>query len=85
MPFGLTNASSTFQVAMNDLLRPHLRQFVLVFFDDILVYSPTLEDHVTHLQLVLELLETNQFFVKLSKCSFATHLGPPHFPQRSST
>ena len=72
MPFGLTNAPSTFQAAMNDLLRPYLRRFVLVFFYDILIYSPTLQDHITHLQIILDLLDTKQFFVKLTKCSFAT-------------
>ena len=72
MPFGLTNAPSTFQAAMNDLLRPYLRRFVLVFFDDILVYSPTLQDHLTHLELILQLLAQHHFFAKLSKCSFAT-------------
>jgi hypothetical protein len=71
MPFGLTNAPSTFQSAMNDLFRPYLRRFVLVFFDDILVYSRCLTDHLLHLKLVLELLAANQFMAKLSKCVFA--------------
>jgi hypothetical protein len=71
MPFGLTNAPSTFQSAMNDLLRPYLRQFVLVFFDDILIYSRCLTDHLHHLRLILELLSTNKFFAKFSKCAFA--------------
>ncbi|XP_058777144.1 uncharacterized protein LOC131651501 [Vicia villosa] len=71
MPFGLTNAPSSFQAAMNDLLRPYLRRFVLVFFDDILIYSSCLADHVHHLTLILTLLSTNQFFAKLSKCVFA--------------
>ncbi|XP_058776595.1 uncharacterized protein LOC131650912 [Vicia villosa] len=71
MPFGLTNAPSSFQSAMNDLLRPYLRRFVLVFFDDILIYSTCLSDHVYHLQLILKLLCSNQFYAKLSKCTFA--------------
>ncbi|XP_042032481.1 uncharacterized protein LOC121779227 [Salvia splendens] len=71
MPFGLTNAPSTFQAAMNALFRPFLRQFVIVFFDDILIYSPTLPAHVRHLNEVLSILRANQFFVKLSKCTFA--------------
>ncbi|OMO91168.1 reverse transcriptase [Corchorus capsularis] len=71
MPFGLTNAPSTFQAAMNDLFRPLLRRFVLVFFDDILIYSASLEEHLIPLQKVLELLMTHKYFAKQSKCSFA--------------
>ncbi|KAL1550842.1 hypothetical protein AAHA92_18755 [Salvia divinorum] len=72
MPFGLTNAPSTFQAAMNAIFRPLLRLSVIVFFDDILVYSPTLEAHAEHLHEVLSILEANQFFVKLSKCVFCS-------------
>ena len=72
MPFGLTNAPSTFPAAMNSVFRPLLRKFVIVFFDDILVYSPTLEVHCSHLTEVLSILAANQFYVKLSKCIFCS-------------
>ena len=71
MPFGLTNAPATFQCIMNHILQPFLRRFVLVFLDDILIYSPTMEDHIHHMDLVFEQLRKNQFYVKDSKCSFA--------------
>jgi hypothetical protein len=71
MPFGLCNAPSTFQNTMNDLFQEHLRQFVIVFFDDILVYSKTLEDHMKHLDAVFNCLLEHQFFLKHSKCTFA--------------
>lgn len=71
MPFGLSNAPSTFQALMNDVFRPMLHKFVLVFFDDILVYSPDLHSHLVHLEEVFRILRVNDLKVKLSKCSFA--------------
>jgi len=70
MPFGLTNAPATFQGLMNDLFRPHLRKFMLVFFYDTLVYSHTWMDHLSHLHTVLQILSTNHLFVKKLKCHF---------------
>jgi hypothetical protein len=70
MPFGLTNAPATFQCIMNSVFAPFLRKFVIVFLDDILVYSDSWEKHLQHLQLVLDKLRGAQFYAKLSKCSF---------------
>ncbi|WVZ63441.1 hypothetical protein U9M48_013075, partial [Paspalum notatum var. saurae] len=70
MPFGLTNAPATFQCIMNEVLSPFLWKFVLVFLDDILIYSKSLEDHLKHLSLVLDKLKEHQFYLKHSKCSF---------------
>jgi len=69
MPFGLTNAPATFQALMNDVFRPYLRRYVLVFFDDILVYSPDLNSHKEHLFTVLSLLRQHQLYAN-SKCEF---------------
>lgn len=71
MPFGLAGAPATFLGAMNATLQPLLRKCAIVFFDDILIYSRTYEDHLKHLQQVLELLNKDQWKVKMSKCSFA--------------
>jgi hypothetical protein len=71
MAFRLTGASGPFQRAMNTTLQPVLRKCALVFFDDILVYNSTFEDHLQHLQQVFELLDVDQWKIKLSKCSFA--------------
>jgi hypothetical protein len=73
MPFGLCNAPSTFQSLMNTLLKPYLQKFVLVFFDDILIYSRTWEAHLHHVDKVLQLLQDNQLFVKKAKCSFGVN------------
>jgi hypothetical protein len=71
MAFGLTGAPSTFQGAMNATLAPGLRKFVIVFFDDILVFSPSLETHIEHLQQVFDWLRRDQWKLKKSKCTFA--------------
>jgi hypothetical protein len=59
MPFGLTNASSTFQSLMNHVFNPHLRKFILVFFNDILVFSNDLDTHIIHLHITLDILRKN--------------------------
>ncbi|KAJ3709255.1 hypothetical protein LUZ61_012960 [Rhynchospora tenuis] len=68
MPFGLTNAPATFQALMNSIFKPYLRKFILIFFDDILVFSTSLEEHKNHLATTLQILQKNQLFAKLSKC-----------------
>lgn len=70
MPFGLTNAPATFQSLMNQIFQKELRKFVLVFFDDILIYSPSWHTHLIHLELVLQTLKKHQLYARLSKCSF---------------
>jgi hypothetical protein len=70
MPFGLAGAPATFLGAMNTTLQPLLQKCVVVFFDDILVYSRSLPEHLDHLCSVLQLLHHNHWQVKLSKCSF---------------
>jgi hypothetical protein len=70
MHFGLTNAPATFQALMKKFFAPYLWKFLLVFFDYILVYSKSLEDHVSHLTTVLQLLRSNNMKAKQSKCAF---------------
>src|SRR5437667_4652721 len=70
MPFGLTNAPVTFQTLMNQILRPYIYKFVLVYLDDILIYSNSDEEHLEHLRLVFEALREYKLYAKPSKCTF---------------
>jgi len=70
MPFGVTNVPAIFMDYMNRIFHPFLDQFVVVFIDDILIYSKTFEAHKEHLQIVLQILRENKLYAKLSKCEF---------------
>lgn len=75
MPFGLTNAPATFQACMNKIFKSFLRKFVLVFFDNILVYSKGWHSHLSQLAIALKVLQTRQFRVNRHKCVFGrSHL-----------
>ena len=70
MPFGLTNAPAAFIDLMNRVFHPYLDQFVIVFIDDILVYSKNVDEHARHLQIVLQTLKDRELYTKFSKCEF---------------
>ena len=70
MPFGVTNAPTIFMDYMNQIFQPYLDKFVVVFIDDILIYSKNKEEHADHLRVVLAVLKEHQLYGKLSKCEF---------------
>ena len=70
MPFGLTNVLAAFMDLMHRVFQPYLDQFVVVFVDDILIYSQSEEEHEDHLRVVLQLLRDHQLYVRFNKCEF---------------
>jgi hypothetical protein len=70
MPFGLNNTPTTFQSCMNRIFNKQLRKSLLVFFDDLLIYSMTWEEHLKHVDEILTIMEKKKFFSKETKCVF---------------
>jgi hypothetical protein len=70
MPFGLTNAPATFQSCMNHMFNKQLRKYLLVFFDDLLIYSKTWEEHLRHVDQILSIMEEQSLYAKESKREF---------------
>src|SRR6266498_123907 len=71
MPFSLCNAPATFQHLMNQVLRKYLRKFILIYLDDIIIYSKTFKKHKEHVRLIFEALRATSLIMKLKKCKFA--------------
>jgi hypothetical protein len=74
MPFGLTNAPSTFIRLMNEVLCSFIGKFVVIYFDNILIYSKSLDEHIEHLHAIFGALHGARLFANLEKCTFCTHL-----------
>ncbi|GKC20445.1 putative reverse transcriptase domain-containing protein, partial [Tanacetum coccineum] len=74
MPFGLTNVPAVFMDLMNRVCKPYLDKFVIVFIDDILIFSRNKEEHANHLRIILELLKKEKLYAKFSKCDFWIHI-----------
>ena len=70
MPFGLTNAPTAFMDLMHKVFQPYLDQFIVVFVDDILIYSQSEEEHEDHLRIVLQALREHQLYTRCNKCEF---------------
>jgi hypothetical protein len=70
LSFGLTNAPAAFQSVMNDMLMPYVGKFVVVYLDDILIFSKTTKEHLSHLRQVLQTLTKNHFYANPEKCDF---------------
>jgi hypothetical protein len=70
MPFGVTNAPAVFMDYMNRIFQPYLYRFVIIFIEDILVYSKNPQEHTQHLRIVLDVLRDKQLYAKFSKCKF---------------
>ena len=73
LPFNLTNAPATFMHLMHSIFSEHLDSFIIIFLDDILIYSQNLDDHLTHVKMALQILSKHQLYAKTSKCSFFQH------------